>query len=396
MKKTNILTIIIHKTVSRLSYRDNNIWVFGEWFGKRCCDNSMYFANYMAQNHPDIKCVWIARKGTDLSNLDKKINVYEIGERETNIIVKNAHIIIMNQGFLDVLENTLVPGGPISVNFWHGVPWKKIGLDGFEQSNKLKRFYYSLQTKVLSSDYYLSLSDDFSSILRSACGAKRNKIIQAGYPRNSLFYNPSQITECKDKLIKYINKKQRGIETSQATKIITYMPTFRDKTDKNFSFFDMGSDELSRLKTILEGNDAIIIQKAHYASKVNTTDSYYSRIINADEYPAQELLATSDILITDYSSCFFDYLLLDRPIIHYLYDYEYYSKLDRGLYYTKEEVAAGDVATSEEELIQSISLYIENEKKDHDLRKKRKEKYIQFESEDSCSVIFEYLKRLKR
>ena len=49
-------------------------------------------------------------------------------------------------------------------------------------------------------------------------------------------------------------------------------------------------------------------------------------------------MAASDILVTDYSSCFFDFLILDRPIIHFLYDYDYYKEKDRGLYYEKEGV----------------------------------------------------------
>ena len=53
-------------------------------------------------------------------------------------------------------------------------------------------------------------------------------------------------------------------------------------------------------------------------------------------------LAAADMLITDYSSCFFDYLITNRPIIHYLYDYDYYVKEDRGVYYDVMDVVAGD------------------------------------------------------
>lgn len=62
----------------------------------------------------------------------------------------------------------------------------------------------------------------------------------------------------------------------------------------------------------------------------------------------------SDIHITDYSGSFLDFILLDKPVIHYIYDYEYYRDIDTGLYYPIEEYAAGFYSKESTEVIDEI------------------------------------------
>ena len=57
----------------------------------------------------------------------------------------------------------------------------------------------------------------------------------------------------------------------------------------------------------------------------------------------QELLLMTDLLVTDYSGCYVDFLMLDRPILHFAYDRQYYEKADRGLYFNLDEVAGGAI-----------------------------------------------------
>lgn len=370
------------------SYKNNGIWVFGEWFGKRCCDNSMYLANYIAEEHPEIQCVWVAEEGADLSSLHRSIRVLEMDKPETLEIISNASVVVMNQGLVDLTKNKdFFLSGPVTLNLWHGVPWKKIGLDGAPKSAWIKGLYYKVQVSLLASRYYLSLSDVFSGILVSACGAKKDGIIKAGYPRNSVFYDRTNILSLREKLIASFNLKEKF--NCENLKIITYMPTFRDSGSENFSFTEIQNDD--SLNEVLNRYNAIIIQKSHFAANNKGSAINNPRIFTADQYPAQELLAASDILITDYSSCFFDFLVLDRPIIHFVYDYQYYSTKDRGLYYTKEAVACGDTPATTEDLIKSIECNLQDPGKDAQLRKARKEQYIPYESADSCKKIYEYL-----
>lgn len=107
-------------------------------------------------------------------------------------------------------------------------------------------------------------------------------------------------------------------------------------------------------------------------------------------------MAASDMLVTDYSSCFFDYLLLDRPIIHYLYDYDFYKDKDRGLYYGKEEVVCGPAPETVPELVAAIREGIENPGLHRALRQARMRRFMTYEGPDSCErILQEILKRLE-
>ena len=89
-------------------------------------------------------------------------------------------------------------------------------------------------------------------------------------------------------------------------------------------------------------------------------------------------------------SCF-DYLLLDRPIVHYLYDYHYYESDDRGLYYKKEDVVCGDVAENMEQLICSLRENLQHPEKDKALREKRRRFYMEYESSQACQQIYQFI-----
>jgi CDP-glycerol glycerophosphotransferase len=102
-------------------------------------------------------------------------------------------------------------------------------------------------------------------------------------------------------------------------------------------------------------------------------------------------LLSTDILITDYSSCYFDFLLLNRPIIHYVYDYDQYKNQDRGLYYSIDKAKGGAVGYNFEELIVCIENYLQNEKLDGLLRKKTREEFVNYENGKSSEEITNYI-----
>ena len=374
--------------------RDKNLWVFGEWFGCRCCDNAMYFANYVCRNHPEITLKWICKPSTDTSGLDAMVERVEMDTRESKWLLKHAGFLFVVQNFGDLtgrkfsyyFTNAKV------VNFWHGVPWKRIGGDRY--SSKWIMLYRRIWVRKFETQIYLASSDKFADILHRAFNCSYNNIIRAGYPRNSLFFDANEIDKYRRKLL--ITLKDISFETDSSVKIITYMPTFRDNTSKVFSFESIKQNE--ELCKILESYNAIIIEKGHHVStgRLHTlTHKSASRVLHIKDYNTQELLAATDILITDYSSCFFDYLLLNRPIIHYLYDYNYYMNNDRGLYYSKEEVACGDCPSTLNELLLSIQANLVNPMKDESLRMRQKKEFIKNEGANSCEVIFSNIVRLR-
>lgn len=389
------LKILAITLISHFYRRNDNLWILGEWFGKRCCDNSLYLANYISNNHPEISVVWFSDKNTDLSLLNSKIQVVEMDSKEAIEISKRAGVAVMNQGFVDFSNSYNYHfAGALTVNLWHGVPWKKIFNDAIIERNALKNLHAFIINNLCKSDLYLATSDEFQKILMHSNNLRESNIIKSGYPRNSIFYDDLRIKSYREALINLIrNEVEMPLENE--IKIITYMPTFRDNVDSVFSFQQLEDNE--KFLQLLDQENAIIIEKGHFITRnrLGEPKSKNSpRILTLSAISAQELLAASDILITDYSSCFFDFLLLDKPIIHYIYDYDYYATKDRGLYYKKENVVCGDSVQSIEDLIQSIADNLTQPLKECILRKNRKKQYLSYESSDSCETIFRTLNKV--
>lgn len=375
---------------NRFNRRDKRIWLFGEWYGNKCCDNALYMANYVVSVNPELKVFWAANKGTDLSLLDKRVKVIERGSEKAIKVYKRAGVVMMNQGMVDFSDAPYnYFAGAVTVNLWHGMPWKKIFLDSAKTDSKLSRFADIMALKMAGAKYYLSLSKEFTHILNSSAKVSSSHIIKSGYPRNSIFYNAEAISRAKNRIIKQIN--DQGLKTTDNTRIIAYMPTFRDSGQEVFSFNSMVD---TPLYTYLSDNDLIIVEKNHFADSNNTGESRSTGkcVVNLPDCNAAELMAVSDMLITDYSSCFFDYLVLNRPIIHYIYDFKYYSEKDRGLYFEKEDVLCGDAPENTKELTEAIINNMENPMKDSDLRKKRRKKYMTYEDKDSCRRIYDFVR----
>lgn len=389
----NNISLLTSKVFNMFNRRDASLWVFGEWMGLRCCDNSMYFANYIVNNHPEITAVWISKAGIDLSFLDSKVHCCEMDSKEARDYLKKAGAVFITHGLEDIIGNSKCEySGALVVNLWHGSPWKKIQFDMPYSLpdllyQKMRRGWYEGKTIV-------SNSEEMTRILPHAFSVRKENIIESGSPRNIVFHRQEAVERARRQLLIHLNSS--GVKVNDSSKIITYMPTFRDKDQHVFSFYELQGN--SRFIQMLERYNAVLVQKAHFVSvqRNSASDNISGRIVSLDNYQSQELLASTDILITDYSSCFFDYLILDRPIIHYLYDYDYYANQDRGLYYKKEEVVCGDVASDLEELLNCIEKNLENPAYNHELRRKRAKKFISFETPASLQNLYnEIIKRLK-
>lgn len=376
--------------------RHKDLWVFGEWYGSRCCDNSLALANYVAENHPEIRAVWLSKAEADLSALSPRVERLVIDTPEAAAALQQAGVAVMNQGLVDFSEQMSFDcGGAVTVNLWHGAPWKKIGTDMLLGDRLPRRIYGKYLQRLQRADMHVALSDDFANILEKNFYARRDGIILAGYPRNAAFYQADKVAASRKKVLELL--RAGGTPVPEDGKIITYMPTFRDHTEAVFSFEQLAED--ARLNGMLEKYDAVIVQKAHFVScrrNGGGAGGKTSRIVAMNDIAAQELLAATDILVTDYSSCFFDFLVLDRPIVHYIYDYDYYANQDRGVYYRAEDVVCGDAPRTANDLLDALEANLAQPGKDAALREARRRKFMTYETEDSCRVIFEAIQKRQK
>ena len=260
--------------------------------------------------------------------------------------------------------NTRVPSGIVKkedqvyIQTWHGTPLKKLGYDlkqYISGADDKKSLQYSYRTDAKRYDFLLSPSPYYSEKMASAFHLKAlNKekcILELGYPRNDSLYLAS--AEKVEEI-----RKRLGIAPWE--KAILYAPTWRETAldpAKGSSYskgidFQLGLD----LKKLLDelGENYKILLRTHYFIRDNMDFSAYGeRVIDvSDDKDINALYLAADLLLTDYSSVFFDYAILQKPMLFYMYDLHSYQGI-RDFYIDLSELP-GKILTQEEELPSAI------------------------------------------
>ena len=153
---------------------------------------------------------------------------------------------------------------------------------------------------------------------------------------------------------------------------------------------------IDRLNALLEKYDAYFLYRSHFNTDESKAIDGYERIKSASSrefLDPQPLLYYSDIMITDYSGIYFDYLLMDRPIIFYNYDIESY-KTHRGLIMNYEDNTPGPKVNNQSDLLNAIEEYLINPDKDKEFREEIKKKFHKYEDGKACERTYELIKSL--
>ncbi len=251
----------------------------------------------------------------------------------------------------------------ILIETWHGTPLKKIGLDSTIEGNPLASQKKSHKMYLKDSrdyDYFVSPSAFCTKVFTTAFGLdrlhKEHILIESGYPRNDylLTHKPKDAVRIREEL--HIPKDK---------KVILYAPTWRDNqhTLGVGNTLDIEKHFTKFMENIID--DYVIIVRLHYliASQVDLS-RYEGRVFNYSNLDDVNLLyVISDILITDYSSVFFDYANLHRPILFYMYDLEEYRTQIRDFYIDLEELP-GPVIETEDALLDAVA-HIDEIKRDY-------------------------------
>ena len=246
--------------------------------------------------------------------------------------------------------------GQIYLQTWHGTPLKRLAHD--IQLEEGASFYRSRMTAdqmvhtydvdVAKYTYMISPNHFSTEVFQSAFRINRERLIETGYPRNDILSNYTE-KDKQDILKKY------GLPADK--KIILYAPTWRDNQFNTSGYlFELKAD-FKMWKEIL-GEDYIILYKPHYLiiNKMKKDKALEGFVyeINADA-EISELYIISDILITDYSSVFFDYSILKRPIYFYMQDIAEYHHELRGFYLDIYKDLPGSIYETEKPMLEDIT-----------------------------------------
>ncbi|MGE7917419.1 bifunctional glycosyltransferase/CDP-glycerol:glycerophosphate glycerophosphotransferase [Viridibacillus sp. NPDC093762] len=336
------LTRQIYKDIFQKRPLNEKKIVFESFLGKNYADSPKYIYEYMVKHYPEYEFVWSFNE----TNHDIPGNAKQVKRLSLAYYYHMATAKYWVNNMRQPLHLQKREGN-VFLETWHGTPLKKLVFDMdevYSANPKYKQQFYE-QSRLW--DYLIAANSYSSEIFKSAF--KFDKVmLEDGYPRNDTLYinnNSDYITKMKTKLNIPLDKK-----------VILYAPTWRDD-----EFYEPGKYKFN-LKFDLQkmheklGDEYVILLRMHYfiADDLNI-NGYEGFVYNMSKYDdIAELYLISDILITDYSSVFFDYSNLRRPILFYTYDLEKYRDQLRGFYIDIENEVPGPLVKTTDEIIDAV------------------------------------------
>ena len=252
----------------------------------------------------------------------QNVNFIEINTKEYFKIIAKAKYLINDNTFLPFF---IKKKGQVYLNTWHGTPLKSLGKNIKNDMHNIG----NTQKNFLMSDYLLypnrytkeHMVEDYM-IKNLGCDIN---IIMNGYPRNSVFFDENQ---------RNIVRKEMGLENKQ---VIAYMPTWRGTVQKQINKDQKITKILNELEKKLKPNQVLYVNLHPIEKATVNYDNYKNIKPFPNNYETYEFLNIADILITDYSSVFFDFANTKNKVILFPYDKDEYLS-DRGLYMPLEDL----------------------------------------------------------
>lgn len=368
---------IVRSTFNRILYfflmifykTENDMILFDSFMGRQYSDSpkAIYLELLKDHKYRNYKFIWAFKNPEKYYDMKSRNTIIvKYNSKDYYKYVSKSKYWITNSR---INERIIKKNNQIYVQCWHGTPLKKLGFDLVKNNNAMNnlndiRKKYKIDS--LKYNYMISPSKFCTEKFISCFDLENpNIVLETGYPRNDILYNYTKkdVTRIKNKL----NIKERK-------KIILYAPTWRDNQHESgigYTYkLGLNFDNLYK-----EFKDKyIILFRTHYfVSNLIDLSKYKDFVINVSDYDdINDLYIISDYLITDYSSVFFDYANLKRPILFYMYDFDEYKNKLRDFYIDLEELP-GKIVIDESSLIKEIK-NLEKNKYD-DKYKKFNDKY---------------------
>lgn len=262
-----------------------------------------------------------------------------------------------------------------SVQLWHGITIEQLGVLA---NYKLLTYDMVLSTSKFVTEYSFSKIYDYK------------KIIHCGYPRNDiLHFENVELINVDLELLKSVKKKKY--------KYIIYAPTHRSNSfkDNPISYKKLNDFAIKQdIKFIIKMHPLVYEKFRDDLSFYQGTKQEFTNIIiyppNMDIYP---IMKYCDLMIADYSSIYFDFLFVDKPIVFFPYDYDEWVRSEGGVVLDYFAHSPGDKAYDFDELLELILKNLEQDMYKNE-RKKIKDKMFSNQKKQASECIAKYIQRL--
>lgn len=373
--------VLLEKVLRRVLPRKDDIWVFGARDGEHYDENSKALFEYVSGNAPEIKAVWLTRNKAIYSHLKGKgLNVCMISSVLGYLNSFRAGVAIFSVSKRDV--NKPVIEGAKTVQLWHGTPLR---------DNDIADIGEDYDMVIIASGEFMG-NQKLSS-------KKEYFYALTGYPRNDRLFSPNK------------RMSERIKEKCDYEKMAIYLPTHRWNVSEKGEFllgkkFELFGEkfgfDLAGLEQVLEKNKAVFVFKPHPVQCLADMEmvsriSASKRIFLVDPSdPLEDLydyLGEADVLITDYSSVYFDYLLLNRPIIFAPFDFVEEARV-RAMRFPYDEVTPGPKAFTWKEVCSSLDDIFSGKDEWEERRQKIASRFNAHFDDKSSERVYREIKKL--
>lgn len=334
---------LYRKIFARMKMKEDMV-VFESFLGRNYSDNPRYIYEYLSKHFPGkYRCIWILNRKEKLPYPAKRVRRFSLSY--FYYMARSRYFVFNGRQPKYFIKRE----GSVFLETWHGTPLKKLVFDMGEVTSASPMYKRDVYIQSRSWDYLIA-PNQFSEEIFRRCFMYDGKMLSTGYPRNDILH----LDEEKTRTLAAEIKRELGIPKDK--KVILYAPTWRDD-----EFYGSGQYKFS-LRLDLEkmrrelGEEYVVVLRTHYFI-VDSLDlsAFEGFAYDAGSYQdIARLYLISDVLITDYSSVFFDFANLKRPMLFFTYDLEKYRSVLRGFYIDMEEELPGPMLFTTEEIIASL------------------------------------------
>ena len=336
--------------------RSKKKWAFGSFRGA-FNDNAKYLFIHVMEQMPDIDCAWLSVNRTTVRTIKEKgLKAYHVLSPAGIWFALRAKCWFFNAYSSDIMF--CLSGGAKLVNLWHGLPLKRIEFDiesgiladRFVKKTLKERYFHPEVFK--RPDYVVSSTELFSEVFARSFRIPLERCLNLGLARNEILTWPEE--KRRAFIDRYEPTETLDLigQMGSFDRVFVYMPTWRDSQN---DFVTAGFDFKS-MEEVLSENNALLLIKPHANTFIDPAilnGLAHIKLLPStlDIYP---VLPYTDVLITDYSSVMYDYILMEKKdVILYLFDKEEYVN-ERPFIWSFEDMTYGHRAGSFETLLELV------------------------------------------
>lgn len=282
--------------------------------------NLKYLTDHIVKFHnEEYQLLWVVKDQEDCERLKKhRIIAVKRWSWKHFVFRMRAGIILTNDEFYPMF---IKRKKQIYINTWHGgINYKKIGYSGIYFTNYIQKLIFKLNNP--EPDIFISGSRSFTKSTAEAFRFSEHIFLPSGLPRNDIFFH------CQFELSQSIRER---LDIRPQTKLLLYSPTFRKGKTGPVSMLNY-TELIKTLELRFGGKWKILIRQHYFVECTNHKDFEAEEVIDVSNYEdMQELILISDCMISDYSSCMWDFSFTGRPCFVYAPDLYEYLVSDRSI-----------------------------------------------------------------